>query len=267
MKRPKIVIGVFITLILIVLTIVLLACTVFVVRDITVIKIVSSRLLDEDVIIASSKLKKGTSIITLDKHEIKEEIERANPYVEVVSVRREFPSKVIIATTIRTGIMFVKSEDGSSSALIDSSLKVLNIVATEDASATTATVVSGLTFVMPDEGALSAIGHPITFSDPACGDILLDIAALASDYELSGRRFFTFFKQITFDRSSGTVVYIKTNKGVSLVLDTSLTSSVYDQLYYCLYYYSSKDVNIDYTKGYIGFDKDTNAYSWKETIN
>ena len=249
MNRSKVVIGVFIALILIVVTVILLACTVFVVRDVTVESDVSSRLLNVDNIIESSGLTKGRSIISINKEKVKTSIEKENPYVEVVSVRREFPSKVIIATTIRTGIMFVKSEDGSSSALIDSSLKVLNIVATEDASATTATVVSGLTFVMPDEGALSAIGQPITFSDPACGDILLDIAALASDYELSGRRFFTFFKQITFDRSSGTVVCIKTNKGVSLVLDTSLTSSVYDQLYYCLYYYSSKDVNIDYTKG------------------
>lgn len=267
MNRSKVIIGIFVALILIVITIVLLACTVFVVRSVSVESEYSSGLLDEDKIVESSGIETGRSIITLNKEKVITAIERANPYVEVTGIRRVFPSKVVISTTIRTGIMLVKSEDQSNYALIDSSLKVLNVVTASAGADTNATVVTGLSFIMPDEGALAAIGNVITFSDPACGEVLSDIAALASDYELGGRRFFTFFKEIAFDTTDNVVVYIKTNKGVSLVLDKSLSSSVYDQLYYCLIYYSSKDVTVDHNKGYILFDKDVNAYRWKETID
>ena len=47
MNRSKLFIGIFIAVILIVITIVLLACTVFVVREVSVESDVSSYLLDE----------------------------------------------------------------------------------------------------------------------------------------------------------------------------------------------------------------------------
>ena len=267
MNRSKVVIGIFVALILIVITIVLLACTVFVVRDVSVESDVSSYLVDEDRIVESSGLVMGRSIISINKEKVKAAIERENPYVEVKGIRRVFPSKVIISVTIRTGIMLVKSEDGSYYALIDSSMKILNLAPAEDTVLTSATVVSGLRFSMPDEGPLAAIGTEIAFTDAACGDVLREIAASAYDSELSGRRFFTFFREISFDTTDAIVACIKTNKGVSLVLDKSLTTSVYDQLYLCLFYYSSKDVVIDYTHGYIRFDRDVNAYCWKETLD
>lgn len=265
MNRSKVVIGIFVALILIVITIVLLACTVFVVRDISVESDVSTYLVDADRIVESSGLSVGRSIISINKEKVKTAIERENPYVEVTGIRRVFPSKVVISTTIRTGIMLVKSEDSGYYALIDSSMKVLNVVDAADSSVTSATIVSNLRFTMPDEGPLAAIGTEIAFSDAACGEVLREIAESAYEFEISGSRFFTFFKEISFDTTDGIVVYINTNKGVSLVLDKSLQSSVFDQLYYCLIYYSSKDVDIDYSKGYIVFD--TNAYKWKETVD
>ena len=108
MNRSKVVIGIFVALILIVITIVLLACTVFVVRDISVESEYSSGLLDEDKIVESSGIETGRSIITLNKEKVITAIERANPYVEVTGIRRVFPSKVVISTTIRTGIMLSK---------------------------------------------------------------------------------------------------------------------------------------------------------------
>ena len=267
MNRSKVVIGIFVALILIVIAIVLLACTVFVVREVEVESDVSSELIDADRIIESSGLNKGRSIISIKKEVVKTTIEKDNPYVEVLSIKRVFPSKVLVNVTVRKGIMLVASFDNSSYALIDSSMKVLNIVSTVEGNRSNATVIKGLTFDMPDGGALEAVGAKINLSDPICGEYLSDIASLAADYDLQGRRFFTFFKEISFDKTEGIVIYVKTNKGVSLVLDNSLSSTIYSQLFYCLTYYSSKDVNIDFTKGYICFDKNTNAYVWKETIN
>ena len=149
MNRSKVVIGIFVALILIVITIVLLACTVFVVRDVSVESDVSSYLVDEDRIVESSGLVMGRSIISINKEKVKAAIERENPYVEVKGIRRVFPSKVIISATIRTGIMLVKSEDGSYYALIDSSMKILNVAPAEDTVLTSATVVSGLKARLP----------------------------------------------------------------------------------------------------------------------
>ena len=67
MNRSKVVIGIFIALILIVITIVLLACTVFVVRDVSVESEYSSNLLNADRIIESSGIERGRSIISLNK--------------------------------------------------------------------------------------------------------------------------------------------------------------------------------------------------------
>lgn len=265
MNRSKVVIGIFVALILIVIAIVLLACTVFVVRDVTVESEVSSGLIDTDEIIESSGLTIGRSIISINKETIKNSIEKQNPYVEVLGIRRIFPNKIVISTTIRTGIMLVSSADNGACALIDSSMKILNIIPASGAYSNV-TAVSGIAFEMPAEGAISAVGTKIVFTDPTCGDVLKEIAECAANYEISGKRFFTFFKSIAFDKTDGIKAYIKTNKGVSLVLDKSLPTAVYDQIYYCLFYYSSKDVDIDYTKGYILFDKDVNAYIWKETI-
>ena len=77
MNRSKVVIGIFVALILIVITIVLLACTVFVVRDVSVESDVSSYLVDEDRIVESSGLVMGRSIISINKEKVKAAIERA----------------------------------------------------------------------------------------------------------------------------------------------------------------------------------------------
>ncbi|HCU56086.1 MAG TPA: hypothetical protein DIC18_01985 [Clostridiales bacterium] len=268
MKRPKIVIGIFITLILVVLTIVLLACTVFVVRDITVVKAVSSRLLDEDVIVASSKLKKGTSIISLDKQEIKEEIERANPYVEVVAISREFPNEVIIEVTVRTAVMLVPSEDASTFALLDDDMKVLDVFPQSETDYHMP-IVNDLTFVVPEQGAQSLVGSHITFADATRGALLSDILSAAGDpsIKLSGNSFRAFFKEISF--TSGTRILLKTQKGVSFVLDTSLESDLFSQLYMCLNVFSLSSTNVDRSKGYILYEKKgmTAAYNWVESLD
>ena len=124
MKRSKVVMGIFIALVLVVLTIVLLAFTVFVVRDITVESEFTSRLIDENNIIEASGISKGDSIVSISKSKIKANIEKENPYVEVTSITRGFPSKVVINVTIRTGIMLVRSEDDGVAAIIDSEMKV-----------------------------------------------------------------------------------------------------------------------------------------------
>ena len=270
MRRSKVVIGIFVALVLIVLTIVLLACTVFVVRDISVESKLSSRLIDEGNIIESSDISKGESIISINKEKIKANIEKSNPYVEVTNITREFPSKVIIEVTIRTGIMLVRSEDEVSAAVIDSEMKVLNVVSLVDQADLGVTTVKGLTFKIPEGGVLAAVGATAEFTNASCGLMLRDIATAAADpsLDLSGTSFLTFFKEISFAAGEGIKAYIKTNKGVTLVLDSTLKSTVFEQLYKCMAVFAW-DKQADLTRGYITLNSDQGeiAFKWVESLD
>ncbi len=269
MNRSKLIIGIFIVFILIVITIVLLACTVFVVRQVVIEKEVDSPLLDDDKIVESSGLSIGKSIISISKEKVESSIEKENPYVEVKNISRVFPNKVIIEVTVRTGIMVISSSDGAYRALVDSSLKVLNVLPAADTLSVDATLVSGATFLLPDSGAESLIGSVLTLSDDSLTPIFKDFASFTEEFDLGGQSFTTLYKEISFREGEGaTLVLIRTNRGVSFVLDTSLTSSIKYQLYACMYYYTTdKEVTIDRTKGYIAFDRTRNSYNWLESLD
>ena len=270
MKRSKTVIAIFVALILVVLTIILLAFTVFIVRDVEVEAAVSSHLIDVDKIVESSDLSRGDSIISINKSRVIANIEKENPYVEITNIVRDFPSKVIIYATVRTGIMTVPSEDGNIAAIIDSTAKVLNVVSAADAEKAGVTAVKGVCFKVPEDGALSLIGSTVSFTNESCGTMLKSIAAAAADpaLDIAGTGFRTFFKSIEFVAGEGIKAYVKTNKGVTLVLDSTLSTTIYQQLYLCMYVYASEDTGVDRTRGYIVLDRDSEiiAYKWVESI-
>ena len=268
MNRSKLFIGIFVFFILIVITIVLLACTVFVVRSVSVESDVSSDKIDEAQIIESSGLTIGRSIIAISKDKVITSIEKANPYVEVISVSRVFPNKIVVKVALRAGVMLLASSTGEDYVLVDSSLKVLNAANSIDALNINATLVSGISFVTPESGVESLIGSKLTLNHPSCADIIADIAKCADYYNIRGQSFSTLFKVITFlSDESGFIVHIRTNKGVTFVLDKSLSLDVYDQLAVCLNYYTNQEVNIDRTSGYIHFNSTKNAFDWADTLD
>ena len=112
MKRANVLIIIFIAVVLLVLTAVLLACTVFIVRHVEVESEVSSSILDEQAIIDASEIEKGKSIIAVNKEKVKASIEKENPYVEVNFIERVFPNTILIKVTVRSAIMSMLSEDG-----------------------------------------------------------------------------------------------------------------------------------------------------------
>lgn len=273
MKKTKLAIGIFVGLIVIVLTIVLLACTVFVVRKVTVIKNVSSNYLDTDIIVSSSGLKKGASIVTIDKDKIKAEIEKTNPYVEVLEISRDFPNEVIIKVTVRSSLMMVLSEDGANAAILDADMKVLDVVPYSSSDKSQITKVDSLTFSVPEDiEPRSLVGGHLTFSDPAYENCLKDLAAATKEEALNlpGNAFRKLFTRIDFRKTgSGTRVFMKTETGVSFVLDTSMESSFYQQLFLCITLYTMKDTNVDRTKGYILYEKRGSqaSYNWVESLD
>jgi len=270
MRRSKIVIGVFVGLILIVLTIVLLACTVFIIRDVSVESAVLSPLLNEDDIISSSGLNRGRSIISIDKDKISANIEKANPYVKVERIERTFPSKVIVKVNLRTGIMCVLSDDGIYAAVIDSSAKILKVISALEIESLAITEIKGITVKLSELSPTEAVGSIAAFSDEDSGKMLQAIAEAVEDpnLPLSGTTFRTLFQEIRFDRyEEGKIrAYLKTNTGVSLVLDSALSSSEFAQLFSCMMRFENFESREELTKGYIISYDDINWY-WYESID
>ncbi len=272
MRKSNVLIAIFITLLCIVLAVVLLACTVFVVRHINVEGVVASDLIDEEAIKQSSGISIGKSIVTINKAEVKADIEKENPYVEVLDISRRFPNKIVIKVTIRTAIMKISASDGTCAAIVDSSMKVLDVISQEDFSLNGATNVVGVTFEMPENGAASLIGTKFDFSSDPKLALLSEIASSAEEpsLDLAGTSFLTFFKKIEIrENEENLLALITTNTGVILVLDTSLSTSIYQQLYLCNYVYTSTETPKDLTKGYIALDKSSSvvAYKWMESID
>ena len=127
MKGNGRIIAFFAVLTLIVVVIVL-NITLFTVSDISVYNKVVSELIVDDDIIEASDIAIGSNIFALSERKAIKNIELANPYVRVTSIERRFPGKVVIHVTVRTPVMTVKVSDSEDYALLDSNLKILDIV-------------------------------------------------------------------------------------------------------------------------------------------
>ena len=270
MRKTNVIIAIFIAIVLIALAVVLLTCTVFVVRHIEVEGNVASALIQEERIVDASGISIGNSIISINKAKVKSSIEKENPYIEVIFVEREFPNTIIIKVTVRTAIMAIPVGEGDVYAVVDSGLKVLELVPAERVGQVSSTVISGA--VIAAETPTDIVGTDIPYDEDASMKLLHDLAVASDDpnLDLSGVSFRTFFKSIEISQTQGGfVAYIRTNTGVKLVIDTSLTTDVYTQLSLCMFVYNSNEVNVDKTSGYIALDKNSTvvAYKWLENLN
>lgn len=272
MKKANVLIIIFIAIVLLVLTVVLLACTVFVVRHVQVESAVASSLINEEAIITSGDISIGRSIITVNKDKVTASIEKDHPYVKVTFVERKFPNTIVINVTTRFAIMYIVSQDGSTVALLDSELKVLETRPSSVAEDLQLTVVEGVKFDIPEDGIGALVGTFLDREENEKFRLLSEIAQASGDknLDLGDASFKTFFKGIAFvSYDRGYYVYIKTNTGVTFVLDTSLSTTMYQQLSLCKYFYDSTEVDINKTSGYIALDKNSDkvAYKWVESID
>lgn len=268
MKRANVLIIIFIAVVLLVLTAVLLACTVFIVRHVEVESEVSSSILDEQAIIDASEIEKGKSIIAVNKEKVKASIEKENPYVEVNFIERVFPNTILIKVTVRSAIMSMLSEDGANLAILDADLKVLEMWQGDASEDSAVTFVKGATFVPGEEGADSLVGTYLDREENAVFTLLYDIARASADpnVDYAGKSFSTFFKEIEIiSYEKGLYAYILTNTGVRLVIDTGLSIDVYNQLSLCMFVYNSEEMDVDKTSGYIR-NPDAVAYRWYPTL-
>ncbi len=187
----------FISLAVVVLLVVL-ACAIFIVGNVTVESTSDTTLTEEECneIVADSKIAKYSSIFALSEEIAISNIESKHPTLQVVQIERKFPNKVVINIAKRTAIMSIKTDQGY--VLLDKELKVIGIE--EDISNKFLAQLDG---IKQDEYKVGAFlkGY----------DFLANLVKGAQEMSFLSERFGAFFTKI--DLLEG-YVHITTNTGV-----------------------------------------------------
>lgn len=244
---------VFVLILAIILAFVLLNMTLFTVKNITVRNKVESPLIDKDKIIEDSGIDTGENIFLMSEKDVISSIELANPYLKVTSIERVFPDSVIIHITVRTPVMSIKMKNSDLYVIIDSSLKILDIVSETDNLFLSSTLVEGLEIENPQEG--NTLNKENTFNKK------LDVIGYVADHESLGESaFLNFFEKIEFDVDNPDLVYIALRSGVKIVLkgDNDLETQLRSALE--KYRYMGEQ-SYERTSGYIYF-KEGAGWSW-----
>lgn len=122
-KKLVISLSVLLGLVAIALT---LCFTVFTVKTIDIdFRTSTQRQWNEEEIIESGKIKKGKCVLFLSKKGYVENIERENPYLEVINIETVFPSKLVIHCAERREVFALQQENQI--VYCDKDLKVLKV--------------------------------------------------------------------------------------------------------------------------------------------
>lgn len=246
---------VFIGIILLIIVIVLLNMTVFTVKEITVLNEVESQLIDEESIISNSDIHIGSNIFVISEKKSKEKIEVTHPYLEVKGIERVFPNKVIIHVSVRIPLMAIKVADTQLYAVIDSSLKILQVIDSTDSIYKTCTKVEGIEITNPQ------VGNSLDLAN-SYNSKLSTISYVADNESLDGVAFLNFFESISFDNSDD-IVKIKLRSGVTILLKNS--DNYEDKFRYALVAYRLYgEQSPKRTYGYIYHNTQEKAWDWTE---
>ncbi|NCA68036.1 MAG: FtsQ-type POTRA domain-containing protein [Clostridia bacterium] len=247
----------FFIVILLVVVLIVLNLTLFTISDITVLNKVYSDLIIDNDIITSSNIQAGSNIFSLSERKAISNIEIDNPYIKVTSIERKFPNKIIIHVTVRTAVMTIAVNGGDGYALLDSNLKILEIVNQYSNLYSASTKIVGITVDAP------VIGNTLNTVN-TYNAVLQIIGNIADNENLDGVAFLTFFEKITFVPDiTVNNVRIKINSGVTFALTNN--QYVEQQLRYCLEKYKLTDeLSLERKSGYYFFDGDI---GWVWTAN
>jgi len=205
---------VFIAIIALFVVFVLLNMTVFTIKDVTVLNKVESQLIDKNAIVNDSGIERGDNIFLLSESKISQTIERNNPYIKVTSIERSFPNKVIIHVSMRTPLMAVKIQNSSLYALIDGSLKILEIVDNQNNLYLGSTKINGIEITDPIVGGSLYLSNDLNSR-------LSEIGYVATEEQLDTSAFLNFFESMSFTGTEGSIILIKLRSGVTICINGS----------------------------------------------
>lgn len=244
----------FVAVIVLIVVFVLLNMTVFTVSKIRVQNEVYSEYIDNEAIVRASGIDAGDNIFMLSEKKAIEGIEQANPFLMVTAIERRFPSSVIIHINVREGVMSLPIADSDNYAIVDTNLKIVDLVESGSELYLSATHVETISVAMPTAGATLSVDN----------DYNRALAQIGSVADHEGVKFVSFFDRIYFHDQS---VYIVLRMGVTIRIDDYANVPVQDYLRVALEEYKTFDEQ-SYRRrsGYIYLDTDNiKAWTWSET--
>ena len=241
---------VFLAIVVFIVVFVLLNMTIFIISDITVQNAVYSDYIDKSGIIESSGIQRNRNIFLLNESNVRLNVEEKYPYLEVVTVERVFPSRVIIHVDMRTPVMSISVMYTDQYAIVDTDLKILDIVDADDNLYRMATHINNVNIASPVVGARLDENDPIN-------KCLLQIGYVSDNEQL---QFWHFFSAITIENNTA---YVTFRTGVVVRLDNIDSIDVQHDLRVALECYKKYDEQ-DYHRrtGYIYLSE--NGWIWAE---
>lgn len=245
--------GIFIGL-FVAVTVIVVCCVTFLIGSVEV-QTTDGLILEKeqtDDIIAKSGISKGSSIFSINEQSSAQAVEKAYPYLKVVTIERKFPNKVIIKITSRTELLAVSLEGNGeyAYAVLDRELKILRL--SDEAGIQGLTVVSGAFKVAGDN---DIVGSFVSEKS----DWLYGIVKGAEKVHFVGEKFNNFITHIEYGQIN---ILSKTNTGVTFVLKN--VSNI-DELFQNAYrYYSTVATEEQRRSGFITFTD--GGWMWSATM-
>lgn len=203
--------AVFICLAVLVL-IVVCGAIVFTVKHIDVLVAGDNVNINKAEIVASSGIKKGISIFTLDEQEITQNIEKVVPYAKVNDIERVFPNKVRISIEYRQAILAVSVKNSDSYLILDEDMKILAV--TNDLK--NFKVIKVLALSLEIEDLENICGNFINVKTERVSSLHNAVTGL-KEVSINGDRFLDFVESIVFNDKENQMI-VNTAKGVNILI-------------------------------------------------
>lgn len=244
----------FAAIVVFIVVFVLLNMTVFTISKVTVQNAVYSDYIDKAGIVQSSEINYNQNIFLLNEANVRLHVEEAYPYLSVSSVERKFPSTVVIHVDMRTPVMSISKTYTDQYAILDTELKILDVVGQDSELYRMATHINNVSIDDPVVG--------VKIDDEEYYVQCLRQIGYVSDNE--SLQFWHFFTSITIENY---IAYITLRTGVVVRLDDIGAGDVHEKLRYALELYKTFDEQ-DYQRrsGYIYFNSE-HGWMWSEHDN
>ncbi len=237
--------------------IVVLACSIFAIGNVKVVTTSGLTLSDaqSDEIALASGIKKGGSVFSLKEDAVIANIEKAVPWVKVITIEKRFPSIVAINCTGRVPYIAIAVQSGGY-AMLDRELKVISV---SD---------------LPQSGCINIGGYMLE-SAVAGEFVQIDwlsslISGSESTYFMEDKLayFIKGFRYVATSEGSDNYLDLTSNTGVHLLIYDSGDIKYVWQAIYAAYISSLKDGIYDVSFGYL-YPKVVEGKlvaSWSETL-
>ena len=236
---------IFVSIAVIVLTLVLSA-VIFTVNDVKIlVSGANSEMLDKTDILNISGIKRGTSIFTVDEEQAEANIEKEYPNAKVVTIERIFPNQIRINIVVRVPIMAMKVAETDKHVILDREFKILEVLASSEVASRELVIIEGSKLVIGDVSTVdSLIGSFVNTTDGINKGIHETILALET-YGNINERLCSFADSIVV-HESGDYLYVNTSIGAKLVVRLETTKSTVVQI--ALVYNYLDDLGVDRSK-------------------